>query len=93
MHPDCVAAYEDASRLLASLGTRSRTCRCRRPGRGARLRDALVRAGHPGPGEPVREDRLLPFTAYMRSVAGTAASDLVFAQAYLRIVVRQALPC
>jgi amidase len=44
------------------------------------------------PVDPAREDRLLPFTAYMRQRGQqTRASDLVFAQAYLQLVVRQAL--
>jgi len=44
------------------------------------------------PVDPAREDRLLPFTAYMRQRGReTRASDLIFAQAYLQLMVRQAL--
>jgi amidase len=44
------------------------------------------------PVDPAREDRLLPFTAYMRERGReTRASDLVFAQAYLQLTVRHAL--
>ena len=50
VHPDCVAAYEEASALLASLGHEVEDIgHAARPGRGAVLRDALVRLRHAGP--------------------------------------------
>ena len=45
VHPDCAAAYEDASELLASLGHEVVDLGLAvRPGRGAALRGAVVRA-------------------------------------------------
>ena len=53
VHPDCVAAYEDASALLASLGHDVEDVAMPfGAGRGARVRDGLVRDGHAGPGRP-----------------------------------------
>ena len=50
VHPDCVAAYEEASALLASLGHEVEDVEhAVRPRRGADVRDALVRDGHAGP--------------------------------------------
>ena len=51
VHPDCVAAYEDASALLASLGHEVEDMAMPfGPDAVPAVRDALVRHGHPGPG-------------------------------------------
>ncbi len=93
VHPDCVAAYERASALLAELGHE--------------VADVTLPIGPDvvpffetlwyahatlAPIDPAREDRLLPFTRYMRE-RGLAvnAGELIFAQAYLQIVLRPAL--
>jgi amidase len=93
VHPDCVAAYEQASTLLAELGHE--------------VEDVTLPVGPDvvpffetlwyahatlAPVDPAREDRLLPFTRYMRE-RGLAvnAGELVFAQAVLQAVLRPAL--
>ena len=93
VHPDCVAAYEQASALLTELGHE--------------VEDVTLPVGPDvvpffetlwyahatlAPIDPAREDRLLPFTRYMRE-RGLAinAGELIFAQAYLQAVLRPAL--
>jgi amidase len=93
VHPDCVAAYQQASTLLSELGHD--------------VEDVTLPVGPDmvpffemlwyahatlAPIDPAREDRLLPFTRYMRE-RGLAvnAGELIFAQAYLQIVLRPAL--
>jgi amidase len=93
VHPDCVAAYEQASTLLTELGHV--------------VEDVTLPVGPDvvpffetlwyahatlAPIDPAREDRLLPFTRYMRE-RGFAinAGELIFAQAYLQAVLRPAL--
>jgi amidase len=93
VHPDCVAAYEQASTLLAELGHE--------------VEDVTLPVGPDvvpffetlwyahatlAPIDPAREDRLLPFTRYLRE-RGLAinAGELIFAQAYLQAVLRPAL--
>ena len=88
-----MAAYEEASVLLAELGHD--------------VEDAAVPIGPDivpyfetlwyayatlAPVDPAREERLLPFTRYMRE-RGMAinGSKLIFAQAYLQAVLRPAL--
>ena len=93
VHPDCVAAYEDASALLGDLGHD--------------MEDMALPIGPDvvpyfetlwyahatlAPIDPAREDRLLPFTRYMRERGlATGAGELIFAQAYLQAVLRPAL--
>ncbi len=93
VHPDCVAAYEDASALLSELGHD--------------VEDVTQPIGPDvvpffetlwyayatlAPVDPAREDLLLPFTRYMRA-RGMAVNgaELIFAQAYLQAVLRPAL--
>ena len=93
VHPDCVAAYEEASALLSELGHD--------------VEDVTLPIGPDvvpffetlwyahatlAPIDPAREDRLLPFTRYMRE-RGMAVNggELIFAQAYLQAVLRPAL--
>ena len=93
VHPDCVAAYEDASALLASLGHE--------------VTDIVLPFGEDTVGPfitlwyamatlvPVGPDQvgqLLPLTQYMRGQGmALKAADLLFAQAYLQAVTRGAL--
>ena len=93
VHPDCVAAYEQASTLLSQLGHE--------------VEDVTLPVGPDvvpffetlwyahatlAPVDPAREDRLLPFTRYMRERGlATGAGELIFAQAFLQAVLRPAL--
>jgi amidase len=93
VHSDCVNAYEDASRLLESLGHE--------------VEDIPVPLGPDvvpffetlwyayatlAPLTPEQEEVLLPLTRYLRGRGqATSAPDLIFAQAYLQAVVRGAL--
>ncbi len=93
IHPDSVGAYERATALLTELGHE--------------VTDVALPIGPDvvpyfetlwyahatlAPIDPAREDRLLPFTRYMRG-RGLAvnAGEIVFAQAYLQAVLRPAL--
>ena len=93
VHPDCVAAYEDASQLLASLGHEVEDVAMPfGPDAVPAFETLWYATATLAPVDPAREDRLLPFTAYLRERGRqTGASDLIFAQAYLQFVVRQAL--
>ncbi len=93
VHPDCVAAYEDASALLASLGHEVEDMAMPfGPDAVPAFETLWYAMATLAPVDPARADRLLPFTAYMRRRGQeTPASDLIFAQAYLQLVVRQAL--
>ena len=93
VHPDCVAAYEEASALLASLGHE--------------VEDVAMPFGPDvvpffetlwyayatlAPLTPEQEEVLLPLTRYLRGRGqATGAADLIFAQAYLQAVTRAAL--
>ena len=92
VHPDCVAAYEDASGLLASLG--HEVIDMQPPFTAAavppfeKLWYAMATLTPVGPD---REDRLLPLTRYLRDRGkDVRAPDLILAQAYLQLVVRGA---
>ncbi len=92
VHPDCAAAYEDASALLASLGHEVvdidppfgpdvvppfETLWC--------ALATLV------PLDAAQEEVLLPLTRYLRQRGrALSAADLIFAQAFLQIMVRGA---
>src|ERR1700761_2232226 len=93
VHPDCVAAYEETSALLESLGQE--------------VEDIGIPFGPDvvpffetlwyayvtlAPLAPEQEEVLLPLTRYLcgRGLA-TSASDLIFAQAYLQAVTRAAM--
>src|ERR1700735_3661670 len=93
VHPDCVAAYEDASALLASLGHQ--------------IEDIALPLGEDivpffetiyygyatlTPVAPAQEQILLPLTRYLRERGrATAAPDFIFAQAYMQFVTRPAI--
>jgi amidase len=93
IHPDSVDAYNKATALLRELGHQ--------------VEDISLPVGPDvvpyfetlwyahatlAPVDPAREERLLPFTRYMRQ-RGLAinASELIFAQAYVQAVMRPAL--
>ncbi|HEV2258602.1 MAG TPA: amidase, partial [Streptosporangiaceae bacterium] len=93
VHPDCLAAYEDASTLLASLGHE--------------IEDIALPLGEDivpffeiiyyayatlTPVDPSQEQILLPLTRYLRERGrATAAPDFIFAQAYMQFVTRPAI--
>src|SRR5499427_2307568 len=90
VHPDCVAAYEDASALLASLGHEVIDMQ---PPFSAEAVPAFETLWYAmatlTPVEPDREDRLLPLTRYLRDRGSQVrAPELIFAQGYLQFVVR-----
>jgi amidase len=93
VHPDCVAAYEQASTLLAGLGHEVVDIE---PPFGTDVVPMFETLWYAmatlAPVPPDREDRLLPLTRYLRGRGkDLAAADLIFAQAYLQIVVRAGL--
>ena len=95
VHPDCVAAYEDASALLASLG--HEVVDMDAAPFGPEVVPAFETLWYAmatlAPLEPAQEEVLRPLTRYLRERGrATSAADLVFAQAFLQIVVRGAWP-
>ena len=94
VHPDCVAAYEDASRLLAGLGHEVEDVATPF---GADVVPSFVTLWYAmatlAPVPPADEERLMPLTRYLRE-QGRAVSvpDLLMAQAFLQIIMRSALP-
>jgi amidase len=93
VHPDCVAAYEEASALLASLGHEVEDI-------GMPLGPDVVPFFETlwyayatlAPLAPEQEEMLLPLTRYLRGRGQEVrAPELFFAQAYLQVVTRAAL--
>jgi amidase len=94
VHPDCVTAYEEASRLLADLGHDVQDVVMPY---GAEVVPAFETLWYAmatlAPVPEPDEHRLRPLTRYLRE-RGRAVStpDLLYAQAYLQLVMRSALP-
>jgi amidase len=93
VHPDCVAAYEDASALLASLG--HEVVDIQLPF-GPDAVPAFVTLWYAMatlvPITPEQEGELLPLTRYLRAKGlQLTAAELLFAQAYLQAILRPAL--
>jgi len=93
VHPDCVAAYEEASALLASLGHEVEDI-------GMPLGPDVVPFFETlwyayatlAPLAPEQEEMLLPLTRYLRGRGqAVRAPELFFAQGYLQVVTRAAL--
>ena len=94
VHPDCVAAYEEASRLLADLGHDVQDVVMPY---GAEVVPAFETLWYAmatlAPVNEADEHRLRPLTRYLRERGrAVTAPDLLFAQAYLQLVMRSALP-
>jgi amidase len=92
VHPDCVAAYEAASVLLGDLG--HEVVDIEQP-LGAEVVPAFETLWYSmatlAPIDPSQEEMLRPLTRYLRGRGGElTAGQLVYAQAYLQIVVRTA---
>jgi amidase len=93
VHPDCLAAWEDASTLLASLGHEVVDIAAPYSPDVVPLFVTLwYGMATLMPVDPAREAELLPLTRYLRERGrAVSAADLLFAQAYLQIMVRAAL--
>ncbi len=93
VHPDCVAAYEDASGLLAGLGHEVEDIALPL---GAEIVPFFETIYHAyatlTPVDPSQEHLLLPLTRYLRDLGrATPAPDFIFAQAYMQFVTRPAI--
>jgi amidase len=93
VHEDCVAAYEDASKLLAELGHEIIDVELPFGQDAVPMFELLwYSMATLAPIEPAQEDQLLPLTRYLRGKGlAVSASELIFAQAYLQSVMRPAL--
>ncbi len=93
VHPDCVAAYDEASALLAGLGHDVEDIGLPVGPDALPVFETLWYAmATLTPIDPAQEDQLLPFTRYLRERGQqVTASELLFAQAYLQAVSRAAL--
>jgi amidase len=92
VHPDCAAAYEDASALLASLGHEVVDMD---PPVGPEVVPAFETLWYSMatlvPLDAAQEEVIRPLTRYLRQRGrALSAADLVFAQAFLQITVRGA---
>jgi amidase len=93
VHPDCMAAYEDASALLADLGHTVEDVELPFNADAVPMFELLwYSMSLLAPIAPEQEDDLLPLTRYLRSRGSkVSAGELVYAQAYLQAVMRPAL--
>jgi amidase len=93
VHPDCVAAYEDASSLLAALGHEVEDVDLPFPPEAVPSFITLWYAmATLAPIAPEQEGELLPLTRYLRAKGlEVSAAELQFAQAVLQGSVRIAL--
>jgi amidase len=93
VHPDCVAAYEEASALLADLGHDVEDIDPPFGPDAVPMFETLWYAmATLAPIAPSQEDELLPITRYLRGRGQQVkAPELLFAQAYLQAVTRTAL--
>ena len=93
VHPECVAAYEEASSLLSDLGHDVEDVPLPFGPDVVPFFETLWYAmATLAPIDPAQEDQLLPITRYLRDRGlEVRAPELVFAQAYLQAVTRTAL--
>ena len=94
VHSDCIAAYEEASSLLAGLGHEVEDIPAPFGGDLVPAFETLwYSMATLVPVNPADEHRLLPLTRYLRERGrSVTASDLLLSQAYLQIVMRSVLP-
>ena len=94
VHPDCRAAWEDASALLADLGLEVEDMPAPLGADAVPLFETLwYGMATLMPVDTAQEGELLPLTRYLRERGrATSAAELIFAQAFLQIMVRGALP-
>jgi amidase len=93
VHPDCVAAYEEASALLAELGHEIEDVDMPFGPDVVPMFETLWYAmATLAPLDPAQEDQLLPITSYLRGRGKEVrAPELMFAQGYLQAITRTAL--
>jgi amidase len=93
VHPDCIAAYEEASKLLASLGHDVEDVELPFPEEAVPSFLSLWFAmATLAPIAPQQESELLPLTRYLRARGlELSAADLLFHQAILQGSVRPAM--
>jgi len=93
VHEDCLAAYEDATSLLADLGHEIEDIDLPIDSDVVPMFELLwYSIPTLVPVDPAREAELLPLTRHLRAKGfKVAASELIFAQAYLQGVMRPAL--
>jgi amidase len=93
VHPECVAAYEQASALLAELGHEVEDIELPfGPDVVPMFETLWYSMATLAPIEPGQEGELLPITRYLRERGQqVTAGELIFAQAYLQAVTRAAL--
>ena len=93
VHPDCVAAYEEASALLAELGHEIEEVDTPFGPDVVPMFETLWYAmATLAPLDPAQEEQLLPITSYLRGRGKEVrAPELMFAQGYLQAVTRTAL--
>lgn len=93
VHPDCRAAWDDASALLAGLGHEVEDVAAPIGPDVVPFFETLWYAmATLAPVDPAREGDLLPLTRYLRERGRAAsAADLIAAQTYLQLMVRSAL--
>ena len=93
VHDDCVAAYEDASKLLADLGHEVTDVELPFGSDAVPMFELLwYSMATLAPIDPAQEEELLPLTRYLRGKgAKVTAGELIFAQAYLQGVMRPAM--
>ena len=93
VHPDCVAAYEDASALLASIGHDVEDVELPFGPDVVPMFEILwYSMATLAPIDPAQEDQLLPLTRYLRGRGrAVSAPELLFAQAYLQAITRNAM--
>ncbi len=93
VHDDCVAAYEDASKLLADLGHEIEDVELPFGSETVPKFELLwYSMATLAPIEPEQESELLPLTRHLRDKGlKVSARELIFAQAYLQGVMRPAI--
>ena len=93
VHPECVAAYEEGSALLAELGHEVEEIDLPfGPDVVPMFETLWYSMATLAPIEPSQEDQLLPITRYLRGRGQQVkAGELIMAQAYLQAVTRAAL--
>jgi amidase len=93
VHPDCVAAYEDATALLISLGHDVEDVELPFGPDVVPMFEILwYSMATLAPVGPAQEGELLPLTRYLRERGrALSAPELILAQAYLQAVMRNAM--
>jgi amidase len=93
VHDDCVAAYEDASKLLADLGHEVTDVELPFGSDAVPMFELLwYSMATLAPIDPAQEQELLPLTRHLRGKGlKVTASELIFAEAYLQGVMRPAM--